>query len=66
MTDIVERLRDLATAALAPERRTTIEEAADEIERLRIALRDLVDAADGNISDHEGALFRAHKALPQP
>jgi len=64
MTDIVERLRGGPgyTGPVDP----LDQEAADEIERLRIALRDLVDAADGNISDNEGALFRAHKALPQP
>jgi len=37
-----------------------------EIERLRTALRNLVDAAEGNISDNEGVLFQAQKVLSSP
>ncbi len=41
--DIVERLRDLLTAAMLPARRAVIEQAADEIEWLRAALQEICD-----------------------
>ena len=45
MTDIVERLRATRRAEI-PARASLWEEAAEEIERLRKALRDVVDWAD--------------------
>jgi hypothetical protein len=46
MTNIVKRLRLLENSTRHGPERTTINEAANEIERLREVLKDLLDATD--------------------
>jgi hypothetical protein len=63
--DLVARLRDLLTAALSPERRATIAEAADEIERLRAEnarLLQEVSDLDNRMLEYEIERLRAPPA----
>lgn len=72
MTDIVERLRTENEGMLASEERwKTAQEAANEIERLRAALRNIVDGPHGEFGSHierreyADALDMARDALGQ-
>ncbi len=71
MKDIVERLREAEGFALMDAARETVAEAADEIEKLRTALRHLLDQdatfsiIGGNMIvdvDGAGEIERLHKA----
>jgi hypothetical protein len=58
MTDIVERLRTFEAWEKVVQRHKLAQEAADEIERLRAALREIVElTAEGCCDDEDGILI---------